>query len=154
MVPDLEEWMDHGGVPLHADGDCEVDGACQSYLGHGQQHRHQVGVPGLTPDTENILEFKRFICSLRVLLNVNCWYSKQEDGHYYVDRVKYCQPQHEVVETLHRELLREHDETHEVAKKTDAAEQNLNKQNLKPFLGLFCSFSHQQHSLRSVFECF
>ena len=59
LVPDLEEWVDHSGVPLHADGDCEVDGACQSYLGQGQQHRHQVGVPGLAPDTENILEFKR-----------------------------------------------------------------------------------------------
>ena len=53
MVPDLEEGVDHGGVPLHADGDCEVDGAGQPYLGQGQQHRHQVGVPGLAPDTEN-----------------------------------------------------------------------------------------------------
>ena len=48
--PDLEEWMDHGGVPLHADGDGEVDGARQPYLGQRQQHRHQVGVPRLTPD--------------------------------------------------------------------------------------------------------
>ena len=55
----LKEWVYHGCVSLHADGDCEVDGACQSYLGQGQQHRHQVGVPGLAPDTENILEFKR-----------------------------------------------------------------------------------------------
>ena len=52
MVPDLEEWVDHGCVPLHADGDCEVDGTCQSYLGQGQQHGHQVGVPGLAPDTD------------------------------------------------------------------------------------------------------
>ena len=52
MVPDLEEGVDHGGVPLHADGDCEVDGAGQPYLGQGQQHRHQVGVPGLAPDTK------------------------------------------------------------------------------------------------------
>ena len=51
MVADLEEGVDHGGVPLHADGDSEVDGAGQPYLGQGQQHRHQVGVPGLVPDT-------------------------------------------------------------------------------------------------------
>ena len=42
--------MDHGGVPLHADGDGEVDGARQPYLGQRQQHRHQVGVPRLAPD--------------------------------------------------------------------------------------------------------
>ena len=68
-----------------------------------------------------MLEFKSFLIK-KVLLDVNCWYSKQENGHYYVDRVKYCQPQHEVVETLHSELLREHYETHQVAKQTDAAE--------------------------------
>ena len=77
--------MADGGVPLDADGDGEVDGAREADLRQGQQDGHQVGVPGLAPDTENILEFKRFIYSLRVLLNVNCWYSKQEDGHYYVD---------------------------------------------------------------------
>ena len=54
MVPDLEEWMDHGGVPLHADGDCEVDGARQAYLGQRQQHRHKVGVPRLSSNAENI----------------------------------------------------------------------------------------------------
>ena len=32
-LPDLEEWMDHSRVPLHADGDGEVDGARQPYLG-------------------------------------------------------------------------------------------------------------------------
>ena len=52
MVPDLEEGVDHSCVPLHADGDCEVDGACQTYLGQGQQHRHQVGVPGLASDSD------------------------------------------------------------------------------------------------------
>ena len=34
-LPDLEEWMDHGCVSLHADGDGEVDGACQPNLGQG-----------------------------------------------------------------------------------------------------------------------
>ena len=58
MVPDLEEWMDHGGVPLHADGDCEVDGARQAYLGQRQQHRHKVGVPRLSSNAENIFEFR------------------------------------------------------------------------------------------------
>ena len=47
--------MDHGGVPLHADGDCEVDGARQTYLGQRQQHRHKVGVPRLSSNAENII---------------------------------------------------------------------------------------------------
>ena len=51
----LKEWVYHGCVSLHADGDCEVDGACQSYLGQGQQHRHQVGVPWHTPNTKGFI---------------------------------------------------------------------------------------------------
>ena len=55
VAPDLEERMDHGGVPLHADGDCEVDGARQAYLGQRQQHRHEVGVPRLVPDAVRLI---------------------------------------------------------------------------------------------------
>ena len=48
----LEERMDYCCVSLYADGNCEVDGACQSYLGHGQHHRDQVGVTSNLPYAE------------------------------------------------------------------------------------------------------
>ena len=42
LIPDLKERMTHSGISLHSYGQCEVDGASESYLGKGEQDRHHV----------------------------------------------------------------------------------------------------------------
>ena len=43
--------MTHSGVSLHSYGQGEVDGACESYLGQGEQDRHHVLVQAARSNT-------------------------------------------------------------------------------------------------------
>ena len=40
LAAHLEEGVADGGVPLHGDGQGQVDAPREAHLGHRQQHRH------------------------------------------------------------------------------------------------------------------
>ena len=54
LFPYLKERMTHSGVSLHSYGQGEVDGAGESYLGHGEQDRHQVLVQAGRSNTKQV----------------------------------------------------------------------------------------------------
>ena len=50
---------------------------------------------------------------------------EQEDGHEEVDRVEDGEPEHQVVEALHGDLLGEHEHTHQVPRQPQHAHHDL-----------------------------
>ena len=83
----LPEGVADGAVPLHSNGEGEVDRPREPHLGHGQEHGDHPQVGGVGPERGK-----------------EAGYAEDGDGQTDVNEVKSRKSKHEMVEVLEDDL--------------------------------------------------